>query len=141
VFFRARGSWRNLSDDEAQQRWRVTPGADPVQVPGEYWPARINMQRVDVADGVYLIRGARSGFQHLVVDTAEGLVVADAPAGWVELHQIPPADLVPGLGISGLSERFIDYSVRKDGDRIRITAQLIEVGSDRHLWSDKKEYH
>jgi hypothetical protein len=109
VFFRARGSWRNLSDDEAQQRWRVTPGSDPVQVPGEHWPARINMQRVDVADGVYLIRGVRTGFQHLVVDTAEGLVVADAPAGWVELHQIPPADLVPGLGISGLSERFIDF--------------------------------
>jgi len=98
VFFRARGSWRNLSDDESQQRWRATPGADPVQVPGEHWPSRINMQRVDVADGVYLIRGVRTGFQHLVVDTAEGLVVADAPAGWVELHQIPPADLVPGLG-------------------------------------------
>jgi glyoxylase-like metal-dependent hydrolase (beta-lactamase superfamily II) len=109
VFFRARGSWRKLSDDESQQRWRVTPGADPVQVPGEHWPARINMQRVDVADGVYLVRGVRTGFQHLVVDTAEGLVVADAPAGWVELHQIPPADLVPGLGISGLSERFIDF--------------------------------
>ena len=44
-----------------------------------------------------------------VIDTDEGLVVADAPAGWVELHQLPPADLVPGLGISGLSERFIDF--------------------------------
>ncbi len=109
VFFRARGSWRNLGSDEARQRWRVTPGADPVQVPGEHWPARINMERVDLAEGVYLIRGVRTGFQHLVVDTAAGLVVADAPTGWVELHQIPPADLVPGLGVSGLSERLIDF--------------------------------
>ena len=26
--------------------------------------------------------------------------------------------------------------MRKDGGRIRITAQLIEAGSDRHLWSE-----
>ena len=80
-----------------------------MQVPGEHWPATVNMERVDLADDVHLITGVRSGFQHLVVNTAEGLVVADAPAGWVELHQIPPADLVPGLGISGLSERFVDF--------------------------------
>jgi len=30
----------------------------------------------------------------------------------------------------------LEGSVRKDGDRIRITAQLIESRSDRHLWSD-----
>lgn len=30
----------------------------------------------------------------------------------------------------------LEGSVRKDGDRIRITAQLIEAGSDRHLWSE-----
>ena len=30
----------------------------------------------------------------------------------------------------------LEGSVRKDGDRIRITAQLIEAGSDSHLWSE-----
>ncbi len=109
VFFRARGTWRHLGDDEAQTRWRVTPGVDPVEVPGDRWPSRINMQRIDLAGGVSLVRGVRTGFQHLIVDTADGLVVADAPAGWVELHQIPPTDLVPGLGISGLSQRFVDF--------------------------------
>ncbi len=29
----------------------------------------------------------------------------------------------------------LEGSVRKDGDRIRITAQLIEAGTDGHLWS------
>lgn len=29
----------------------------------------------------------------------------------------------------------LEGSVRKDGDQIRITAQLIEAGTDRHLWS------
>ena len=30
----------------------------------------------------------------------------------------------------------LEGSVRKDGDRIRITAQLIEADTDRHLWSE-----
>ncbi len=30
----------------------------------------------------------------------------------------------------------LEGSVRKDGDRVRITAQLIEAPSDRHLWSE-----
>ena len=30
----------------------------------------------------------------------------------------------------------LEGSVRKSGDRIRITAQLIEANSDRHLWSE-----
>ena len=30
----------------------------------------------------------------------------------------------------------LEGSVRKDGDRIRITAQLIEAETDRHLWSE-----
>jgi len=30
----------------------------------------------------------------------------------------------------------LEGSVRKDGDRIRITAQLIEASTDKHLWSE-----
>lgn len=109
MIFRAVGSWRTLDDEEADAIWQATPGTDPVDVPGEHWPARINMQLVNVTDGTYLVQTVRTGFQHLVVETDAGLVVADAPAGWVELHQIPPQDLVPGLGVSGLSEKFIDF--------------------------------
>jgi adenylate cyclase len=31
----------------------------------------------------------------------------------------------------------LEGSVRKSGDRVRITAQLIEAATDRHLWADK----
>ena len=46
-----------------------------------------------------------------------------------------------GLGIPEISNALgvahvLEGSVRKSGDRIRITAQLIEAGTDRHLWSD-----
>jgi len=45
------------------------------------------------------------------------------------------------LGIPDISEalnvgHILEGSVRKDGDRIRITAQLIEAGTDSHLWSE-----
>ncbi len=45
------------------------------------------------------------------------------------------------LGVPEISKalnvgHILEGSVRKDGDRIRITAQLIEAGSDRHLWSE-----
>ena len=78
-------------------------------VPGSAWPSSVNMQMEKLAEGLHLVRGVRTGFNHLVVETGAGLVVADAPAGWVEIHQLPPADLVPGLGISRLSEQFIDF--------------------------------
>ena len=109
VIFKARGNWRALNEEESAAIWLASPGEDPVQVPGASWPASVDMRLVELADGVHLARGVRTGFQHLVVETGQGLVVADAPAGWVELHQIPPTDLVPGLGISGLSEKFVDF--------------------------------
>ena len=62
ALFRATGQWRDIGDDEAKKLWSVTPGADPVEVPGEHWPARVNMRRIDLADGVYLVRGVRTGF-------------------------------------------------------------------------------
>ena len=45
------------------------------------------------------------------------------------------------LGIPEISKALnvghvLEGSVRKDGDRIRVTAQLIEAGTDRHLWSE-----
>lgn len=109
MMFRGTANSETLGQAAAQAVWTATPGKDPVQVPGENWPARIDMELINLTDDVYLVRGVRTGFRHLVVDTSEGLVVGDAPAGWVELHQIPPSDLVPDLGVSGLSERFIDF--------------------------------
>lgn len=45
------------------------------------------------------------------------------------------------LGIPRIAENLgvahvLEGSVRKSGDRIRITAQLIEADTDRHLWSE-----
>jgi len=109
TMFRAMGRWETLGEEESKTIWTASPGAEPVEVPGDRWPARVAMELVTLADGVHLVRGVRTGFQHIVVETSQGLVVGDAPAGWVELHQLPPSDLVPGLGVSGLSEQLVDF--------------------------------
>lgn len=123
VMFRGTGERRPLDADESAALWRATPGAEPVKVPGDRWPSRVNMELVNLTGGVYAVRGVRTGFHHMIVETAEGLVVADAPAGWVELHQFPPTDLVPGLGISGLSEGLVDFLAAEfPGQPIRAVA-------------------
>jgi TolB-like protein len=43
---------------------------------------------------------------------------------------------VPQLGEELQVGHVLEGSVRKDGDRIRITAQLIRVANDEHLWSE-----
>lgn len=109
VLLEATGRWRTVSDEEAAELWRRSDDLDPVVVPGDRWPASIDMQSTELAEGVHMVSGVRTGFRHLVVDTPDGLVVADAPTGWVEFHQLPPADLVPGLGAHGLSGKFIEF--------------------------------
>jgi glyoxylase-like metal-dependent hydrolase (beta-lactamase superfamily II) len=131
VLFTAKGRWRALDRDASASVWRTRPGARVVEAPEGSWPARVDMQLERLADRVFVVRNVRTGFHHLVVDTDRGLVVGDAPAGWVELHQIPPADLVPGLGISGLSEQFIDFLGREFPGR-PIRAVVLTHAHDDH---------
>ncbi len=46
--------------------------------------------------------------------------------------QVPLADIAKALGVSHL----IEGSVRKSGNRLRITVQLIRVDTGYHLWSE-----
>jgi len=123
MVFEAQATWRELSAQESENLWQLSDGQKAVALAGDRWPARIDLQMQNIADGVHLITGVRTGFAQIVVETSRGLVVGDAPAGWVELQQLPPADLVPGLGISGLSENFIDFLAREfPGTPIRAVA-------------------
>lgn len=130
LLFEATGSWRTISDENAADYWQATAEFDPIEAPGSAWPTKINMRVLDLAEGVYLVRGVRTGFQHFVVDTKEGLVIGDAPAGWVQFHHIPPSDLVRELGVSGLSERFIDFLDEQFPDRPILAVALTHFHDD-----------
>jgi tetratricopeptide (TPR) repeat protein len=47
----------------------------------------------------------------------------------------PLPEIAKELGVKAV----IEGSVMRDGDRVRITAQLIEAESDRHMWADSYE--
>lgn len=128
--FRAHGAWRSLDVREAAALWQPSGDQPPREIPGDAWPARVDMRLEELGAGAFIVRGVRTGFHHLVVDTGEGLVIGDAPAGWVELQQIPPVDLVPGLRVSGLSEKLIDFLAEQlPGRPIRAVA-LTHVHDD-----------
>ena len=129
-FFRATGSWRDISDEHAEAIWQASPGADPIDVPGDRWPARVNMKVVNLTDDVYLVSGVRTGFRHLVVDTEEGLVIGDAPASWLELHQVPPANMVAGQSIDGISENFVEFLNAEFEDRPILAVVLTHFHDD-----------
>jgi len=117
LVFRGTGRWRTLDVDEAAAVWEPSGNAEPRVIPGREWPSRVDMRTERLADGAFMVHGVRTGFSHLVVDTGRGLVVGDAPAGWLELQRIPPADLVPGLGVSGLSEALVDFLAAEFPDK------------------------
>ncbi|MDX1444241.1 MAG: MBL fold metallo-hydrolase [Gammaproteobacteria bacterium] len=129
--FRATGSWRTLDAESTEAVWAPSGNVEPREIPGSAWPARTAMRLEQLSDDVYLVRGVRTGFTHMVIDTEDGLVVGDAPAGWVELPQVPPADLVPGLGVSGLSEKFIDF-LRQEFPQRKIHAVALTHAHDDH---------
>ncbi len=43
---------------------------------------------------------------------------------------------LPAIAAALNVEHVLEGSVRQDGDRIRITAQLVDVGTDSHLWAE-----
>jgi adenylate cyclase len=64
----------------------------------------------------------------------EGLKVASRTTSWGFKGQ-------EALGIPLIAEKMkvrhvLEGSVRKSGDRVRITAQLIDANTDQHLWSE-----
>jgi len=68
-----------------------------------------------------------------VLVPVEGLQVASRTSSFSYRDSSVP---IPKIAEELKVAHILEGSVRKDGDRIRITAQLIETASDRHLWSE-----
>jgi adenylate cyclase len=63
----------------------------------------------------------------------EGLrVIARASAFSFKDYEETVAEIAEKLGVGYV----LEGSVRKSGDRVRVTAQLIEAGSQSHVWSE-----
>jgi len=68
-----------------------------------------------------------------VLMRVEGLQVASRTSSFVFKGQNQNVSQIAGeLGVGHI----LEGSIRKSGNRVRITAQLIDAGTDRHLWSE-----
>ena len=60
-------------------------------------------------------------------------VVAQASSFSFREHNLPASELARQLGVAYV----LEGSVRKEANRVRITAQLIEAASGKHIWSER----
>jgi TolB-like protein len=71
-----------------------------------------------------------------VLARIEGLKVISRSSSFVFRDPGTPSEEIGArLGVANL----VEGSVRREGDTVRITVQLIDAGSDRHLWSNTYE--
>ena len=83
-------------------------------------------------DQEYFSDGIAEELLYLLV-RVDGLRVASRTSSFAyksEKHNIP--QIAKDLKVSNV----LEGSVRKSGNRVRITAQLIDAAQDRHLWSE-----
>lgn len=65
------------------------------------------------------------------------VMLSTAAALWLWMNQPPSAnaDRIDSLAVDAI----VEGSVIREGDNVRITAQLIDASTDRHLWADSFE--
>jgi len=83
-------------------------------------------------DQEYLSDGIAEELLNLLAKTPDLRVISRSSAFSYKGKQIKLPDVARELNVAHI----LEGSVRKDGNRIRITAQLIEARSDTHLWSE-----
>jgi glyoxylase-like metal-dependent hydrolase (beta-lactamase superfamily II) len=89
----------------------ITPPQPPAPTPApapNAPAARPSPPRVTpIAPGVYFVANVRAGSHAMFVEFSDSLMAFDAPAGYLELHQIPAQDFARGATSSSVSEALI----------------------------------
>lgn len=63
---------------------------------------------IERAPWVWQVVDIRPGFNVAFFELEDSIVVFEAPAGWLELHEIPPTNFVAGSTSSSISRRLIE---------------------------------
>lgn len=86
----------------------------------------------DDPDQDYLSDGIAEELLNALAKIPELRVTSRSSSFSFKDQNVPISEVVEILNVSHV----LEGSVRKSGDRIRITAQLIDASSDKHLWSE-----
>jgi TolB-like protein len=84
------------------------------------------------ADNEYFSDGISEELLNLLAKVPELRVISRSSAFYFKGKNIKVADIASELNVAHV----LEGSVRKAGERVRITAQLIEASTDTHVWSE-----
>ncbi|MGD8578205.1 MAG: tetratricopeptide repeat protein [Lysobacterales bacterium] len=84
------------------------------------------------AENEYFSDGIAEEILNLLVKLPQLRVASRTSSFMFKGEKVNIPEVARKLGVNTL----LEGSVRRAGDRVRITAQLIEVGTDSHLWSE-----
>jgi adenylate cyclase len=117
------------------------PAAEPAARP-EPTPAAVDERRSIAvlpflnlsgdAENEYFSDGIAEEILNLLVKLPQLRVASRTSSFMFKGEKVDIPEVARKLGVNTL----LEGSVRRAGDRVRITAQLIEVGTDSHLWSE-----
>jgi adenylate cyclase len=123
-------------------RASVAAPADPVSVPVPVPATEIDDSRSIAVlpflnmsgdpENEYFSDGIAEEILNLLVKLPQLRVASRTSSFVFKGEKINIPDVAQKLGVGTV----LEGSVRRAGDRVRITAQLIEVGTDSHLWSE-----
>jgi TolB-like protein len=122
---------RSGSPESRQENGAVSNAAAPAIEPGSIAVLPFVNMSAD-KENEYFSDGISEELLNVLVKV-EGLSVASRTSSFAyKGREISAANIGSELKVANV----LEGSVRKSGNRVRITAQLIDTGSDRHLWSE-----
>jgi TolB-like protein/AraC-like DNA-binding protein/Flp pilus assembly protein TadD len=86
----------------------------------------------DDPDNQYFADGITEDILNHLFRIGDLRVISRTTADRFRDSDLPSHEIAKSMGVNYL----LEGSVRKDGDKVRITVQLIDGKSDRHLWSE-----
>ena len=128
------GGWQLLRLAQRQ----VSSGSPPTAVPGVAEKSIAVLPFVDMSekkDQEYFSDGVTEEILNLLADVPGIRVTSRTSSFSFRGQQLDLRTIAHRLGVNYV----VEGSVQSAGDRVRITAQLIDVATDAHLWSQSYE--
>ena len=115
---------------QAQNNAGQTPAASPVKSQSVAVLPFVAMSRGE--DDEYFADGLTEEILNALAQLPELLVTARTSAFYFKGKDVPVQEIADTLGV----KHIVEGSVRRDQDRLRVTAQLIRASDGFHLWSE-----
>lgn len=90
----------------------------------------------DVPDNAYFADGVTEEVLNALAQVPGFLVTARTSSFYYKDKSVPLDEIAETLGVANI----LEGSIRRDGDRLRITAQLVRTEDGFHIWSETMDY-